>query len=156
VPYVHSVLNNRNKVSMNILVEKDISLLTEEGESIIVINVPMADRHSKPIFINGDVFRGTYKRGHEGDFHCTEEEVKAMMADSLDSQRNVPFAPLHCLSKESLASYRQVFSNRNLGHPWTTLNNEEFLIRLGTAVKEDDHKISLTKEGLLCLRMGLK
>ena len=29
--------------------------------------------------INGDLFRGTFKRTNEGDYHCTPREVKAML-----------------------------------------------------------------------------
>lgn len=47
--------------------------------------MPQASYKSKPVYINGNLLKGAYKRNHEGDYHCTEEEVKAMLRDSNDS-----------------------------------------------------------------------
>lgn len=48
------------------------------------IHVPQADYRSKPVFINGNPMKGTFKRNHEGDNHCTEDEIKAMLRDASD------------------------------------------------------------------------
>ena len=52
-----------------------------EDKEVVVIEVPRADRHYMPVFINDNLFGGTYRRNNEGDFHCSCEEVKAMLCD---------------------------------------------------------------------------
>ena len=47
--------------------------------------VPKTTRHQRPIFINGNPLTGSYKRNHEGDYHCTDAEVRQMLRDA-DSQ----------------------------------------------------------------------
>ena len=35
----------------------------------------MAKREQKPIYINNDIFNGTFRRNYEGDYHCTRLQV---------------------------------------------------------------------------------
>lgn len=52
----------------------------ELGENVvIVIYVPRAGRSQKPVYINGDFFGGSFRRGHDGDYPCTAEEAEAML-----------------------------------------------------------------------------
>ena len=37
------------------------------------------------MYNNENPLKGSYKRNHERDYHCTEEEVKAMFIDASDS-----------------------------------------------------------------------
>jgi hypothetical protein len=53
-----------------------------DGTQIVCIRVPQADWRAKPIYLNGNVYKGTYRRNNEGDYHCTEAQVKAMIRDS--------------------------------------------------------------------------
>lgn len=69
---------------MNLLKDDDIELYTLGGDLIIVINVPMARREYKPIFINDNLFGGTFRRNGEGDYHCTPQEVRAMLRDATE------------------------------------------------------------------------
>lgn len=68
-------INNRQKVSDNILTDKDVYPMEYESSRIMVINVPRAHRERRPVYINSDIFSGTYKRNSSGDYHCTKEEV---------------------------------------------------------------------------------
>ena len=52
------------------------------GKEIIAINVPRADYTVRPVYINNNLSRGTFKRNHEGDYHCTEQELKMMLRDA--------------------------------------------------------------------------
>lgn len=76
---------NSEKVNVNILVDSDIEELKVDGETIVSIKVPQADYKQKPVYINGNPIKGTFKRRHEGDYHCSEDEVKAMLRDASDS-----------------------------------------------------------------------
>ena len=42
---------------------------------IMVIWVPSAKREQKPVYINDDLFGGTFRRNWEGDYHCTRLQV---------------------------------------------------------------------------------
>ena len=101
--------NDQKKVSLNLIRESDTEI-HEVGEDIVlVIKVPMADRDQKPVFINGDMFKGTFKRNNEGDYHCTDAEVRAMLRDqprkTIDG-KVLPKMEIADLDQESIKSYR--------------------------------------------------
>lgn len=73
---------NSDKVSHNTLLDKNVGVVDIDGKRIIYIDVPQANWRIKPIYINGNIYKGSYKRNHEGDYHCTEAEIKAMIRDS--------------------------------------------------------------------------
>jgi len=77
-------INNRNKVNVNLLTEKNIETYNVNGDVIIVISVPKASREFKPIYINDNLFGGTFRRDHEGDYHCSEAEVRGMLRDQAE------------------------------------------------------------------------
>ena len=77
-----STLNDRNKVSRNILLNHHVQVVEVDNKKILKIDIPAADRHDKPVYIGTDPMKGTYKRDYEGDFFCTEEAVRAMFADA--------------------------------------------------------------------------
>ena len=73
------------KVSAIILAPEDVALRTVEGKQILVISVPRADRHQRPVYIGDSPFTGAYRRDGEGDYHCSPEEVRAMLRDREDA-----------------------------------------------------------------------
>ena len=36
----------------------------------------------KPVYINNNILTGTFQRNNEGDYHCSVDEIKAMLRDS--------------------------------------------------------------------------
>lgn len=74
-------VNNRQKVNINLLKDDDITVYKEKDDRIVVIYVPMARREEKPVYINNNLFNGTYRRNHDGDYHCTRLQVKTMLRD---------------------------------------------------------------------------
>lgn len=76
--------HNTQKVSINLLNEDDVKVYEVENDMIIVIHVPMAKREQKPVYINNDMFKGTYKRTNTGDYRCTQAQVKAMLRDQVE------------------------------------------------------------------------
>ena len=59
-------INNKNKVSANLLTDSAVEIYEENGNVIMVIHVPKAKREQKPVYINGDMFSGTFRRNWEG------------------------------------------------------------------------------------------
>ena len=52
-----------------------------EGKHIIAITVPKAGSRQRPVYVEGDPYRGTYRRCGEGDYRCSREEVDAMLKE---------------------------------------------------------------------------
>ncbi len=75
------IINNPCRVSANILSEQDVSIEEIDGKRIIVIHVPRARRYERPVYIDNDLYHGTYRRNGEGDYHCTREEILDMLYD---------------------------------------------------------------------------
>ena len=59
-------------VSVNILREEDIQILHVDGGDIVAITVPMAEQDQQPVYIGGNLRRGSYRRSGDGDYHCTQ------------------------------------------------------------------------------------
>ena len=66
---------------MNVLSSKDVFVQEVDGNHIVVINVPRAERSYKPVYVDGNPLC-TYRRNGEGDYRCTKEEYQAMVRDA--------------------------------------------------------------------------
>lgn len=86
---IWNTINSREKVNVNLLGNDDIQVVNIDGKNVIAIKVPRADYTIRPIFINSNPLKGTYKRNHEGDYHCTEQELRMMMRDARDRFDNL-------------------------------------------------------------------
>ncbi len=147
-------INDRNKVSVNLLSEeRDVKTYEVNGDVILVIYVPTAERSKKPVYINGDMYKGSFKRTNEGDYHCTYDEVQAMLRDQSRQTMDMKVLDnleLSTLDPESVKSYRAWFNNEHQGNAWTQLSDEEFLERIGAASDDTkDRKMHPTCAGLL-------
>lgn len=83
--YVRAIrarLRDRKRVSADLLGPEDVTVETVEGCRIVVLTVPRAERQDRPVFLDGDPFRGTYRRRGDGDYRCGPEEVRAMQRDA--------------------------------------------------------------------------
>ena len=146
-------LNNRKKVSANVLLDSDVTVEQVGESSIMVVRVPRASRELRPVFINNDMLGGSYRRNGEGDYHCTRREVNAMVRDSYPSdidKRVLDGIDMDAFDTESVRAYRQEFRDERSPHPWVDLEDEEFLVRLGAAGRSNkDGRLHPTHAGLL-------
>ena len=119
----------------------------------MVIHVPAARREQKPVYINDDMFGGTFRRNFEGDYHCTRIHVKTMLRDQADD--TVDMSVLDNLSRDvinmdSVRGYRNTFASLKDSHPFVRLDDNEFLRSIGAAsVSNNDHALHPTAAGLL-------
>ena len=147
------IINNRQKVSDNILTDKEVYPEQFDGSVILVINVPRAKREHRPVYIGGDLFSGTYKRNSSGDYHCTKEEIRSMLRDQGSQTVDTKILTgmnLSVLNQDSIMAFRMNHRNTQLNHPWSNLKDEEFLIRIGAAaISDTDGKAHPTGAGLL-------
>ena len=144
-------INNKKKVSINLLQEADVVDYEYNGDVILAITVPRATRENKPVYINDDMFGGTFKRNWEGDYHCTKREVLAMLRDQTDDtpdMKALQDLSIADFDKESVKEYRRRYDLRHEDGAWTKLPDGEFLIRVGAA-KKIDGKTYPTAAGLL-------
>lgn len=145
-------VNNRAVTNVNILSDQNVQIRESEGNRIVVIEVPRADRHDKPVYIGTDPFAGTYRRNGEGDYRCTREEVLAMLRDQADitqDARVMETMTLEALDRDTIRRYRQRMDNLRPGHVWSELPTEEFLHRIGAMARDAQGRLRPTAAGLL-------
>ncbi len=150
---IWNILNNHQTVSVNILLNEQVYCVEDNGLNFVVIEVQRADRHDKPIYVGKDMFKGTFKRRHEGDYHCTNDEVLEMLRDKSDTSADslvLDKVNIDALNKDSIKNYRLMFKNIREEHSWNKMPTDQFLIKIGAArVSEVDGKIHPTLGGLI-------
>lgn len=154
-----NTINNREKVNLNLLRDDDVHTIDVDGKSIVVINVPRADATMRPVYVNNNLSRGTFKRNHEGDYHCTEQELKMMLRDANDTGNDrliLEYYTMEDIDIPTLESYRIMFKTDNPDHVWNSFGHKEFLMQLGGYAVDRKEKIEgLTMAGLLMFGKGL-
>ncbi len=150
---IWNTLNNKSKISANILLKRHVYKCELDGREYVVIEVPRANRKDKPVFINDDMFGGSYKRNHAVDYNCTRDEVIAMLRDQSDTSadsRVVDGLGIESLNGDSVRSYRSRFASLHGSHVWNGLPDDEFLMKIGAVrIAESDGKVHPTLAGLL-------
>ena len=144
-------INNKKKISVNNLKEADVVDYECNDDVILVITVPRATREVKPVYINDDMFGGTFKRNWEGDYHCTKREVLAMLCDQTDDTSDMRILKNRSIEDfdcDSIHEYRRRYDLCHENGAWTKLTDEEFLIRIGAAQRINEN-IYPTAAGLL-------
>lgn len=147
-----NTLNNRKKISKNILLNHHVFVAEISGKRVLRIDVPAADRRDKPVYVGADPMQGTYRRNFEGDYLCREEAVRGMFADQQDIPDDIRVAEdlgLDAFNKDTIKGYRIRFESLNPVHPWNRLPNDEFLMKLTAVKKNKEGKLSPTVAGLL-------
>lgn len=150
---------NSNKVNRNILTDKDVEIIAYDGGSLLCIHVPQADYRQRPIYINGNMMNGSFKRNFEGDYHCTEDDVKAMIRDANDSGNDSVLMENYTMDDidtKTLAAYRNRFRIANPDHVWNDYSDKDFLLNMGGyIIDRNTHREGLTLAGLLMFGKGL-
>ena len=148
-----NTINNRNKVSVNLLKEENVETYEVEGDVIIVIYVAKADRVYKPVYVNNDLFGGSFRRDHEGDYHCSEAEVRGMLRDQAEKGTDNKILlnmDLDIFYADTVKSFRSRHITVNPNHVWHRLDDNAYLERIGAAsVSDVDGKLHPTAAGLL-------
>ena len=146
-------INNPKKISINLLREDDVETYDYNGDVIMTIHVPAARREQKPVYINDDMFGGTYRRNYEGDYHCSRIQVKTMLRDQADDTIDMSILDhidLDVFNMDSVRGYRNSFASLKDGHPFVRLDDDEFLRSIGAAgISDKDNALHPTAAGLL-------
>ena len=139
--------------------DENVYPLAIDGVQIVVIEVPRADYSMRPVYIGENPFKGSYKRNHEGDYHCTQAEVRAMIRDENEGGNDgliLEEYTMDDIDLETLHRYRNRFRFVNEDNAWNDLADKDFLEMLGgyryDRQKKDE---GLTMAGLLMFGKGL-
>lgn len=150
---------NSSKVSQNILVDSNVKVVDIESRKVVRIDVPQADWREKPIYLNENVYKGSFKRNFEGDYHCTVSQVKAMIRDANDEGNDgliMRHYGMKDIDEDSLRQYRTEFRTANHDHVWNKVDDKQFLKNFGAyVVDKETGEEGLTLAGLLMFGTGL-
>ncbi|MEG4800214.1 putative DNA binding domain-containing protein [Microcoleus sp. ARI1-B5] len=150
--------NNLQKLSFSICGNSDVQTLKIEDRNLVIIKVPRATRTQRPVYLNKNPMMGTYKRNHDGDYPCTDDEVRQMLRDASNDPQDIQILDkfdLGDLDSETLKSFRQRFSSREPDHPWLGFDDRNLLIQLGGWRRDrNTDKEGLTIAGLLMFGRG--
>lgn len=128
-------LNNRQKVSVNLLTDASVQALDIEGKTVLAIEIPRAGRRQRPVHLTPNPLGGNaYRRLNEGDRPLPDEDVKRMLAEQVEDSRDARVLPhfgLKDLDADSLKAYRNIFRADKPDHPWLALDDQGFLQMLG-------------------------
>ncbi len=147
-------LNDPEKVSVNLLTERDVRIEKADGCRIVVIEVPRASRRDRPVYIAGDRYSGSYKRSGEGDYRCTAEEVDAMLRDAAAGtadMRPVAGLDVSAFRPESVRAYRNRVKALRPRTVSAAQDDETFLKEAGAVVPDETGRLRPTAAGLLLL-----
>ena len=84
-------------------------------------NLSRAEREYKPVYINDNLLKGTFRRDHEGDYHCSEAEVRGMLRDQADrsvDNKILTNMDMGVLCQETIKDFRSRHKVVNDNHVW--------------------------------------
>ncbi len=128
--------NDREKVSLPLLTDKDVVSEAYGDGYILAFFIPRATRDQRPVYVGLDPMTGTYRRDHEGDYRCEPSTVSQMFADRKNSEvlqeaRILPNYSWDDIDLTSFRQYRTLFTNLTPSHPWAVLEDLELMKKLG-------------------------
>lgn len=122
-------LNNRQKVSANLLSDASVREVVLQGRTILAVEIPRANRKQRPVHLTTNpLAQHTFRRLNDGDRPVPDDEVRRMLAEQVEDSRDdrvLRGYDMDDLDESTFRAYRQVFANRDriiLGTSSRTLN----------------------------------
>lgn len=134
--------HNKSCVNIPLLVESDIEeIKTDGGQCLLAFRIPRAQYDLRPIHLTLTPFGHTYKRRDEGDYLCTDDEIKQMYSDANNMRASADSRILRGYSMDdidipTLHQYRRAYDIKHENHPWTELDDKKFLEIIGAYRKD--------------------
>ncbi|EBG8059535.1 AAA family ATPase [Salmonella enterica subsp. enterica] len=128
------IANNKKKVNVNLLTDQSVQVINLDNKMVIVIEIPIARREQKPVYLNNQPMTETYIRRHEGDCHCSEEQIKRMLAEQVEDSRDERILAgfdFSDIDQDSLRAYRNLFAVAKPQHPWLELDIIDLFRNIG-------------------------
>lgn len=147
------IAGNNGKVNINLLTDDNVQVVSIDGKSLLVIEIPAARRNQKPVYLKNQPMKETYTRLHEGDHRCSEEQVKRMMAEQVEDSRDDKILTgfdFTDIDMDSLKAYKNLFAVAKPQHPWLELDLFELFKKLGGWRKDRQASVEgITLAGVL-------
>lgn len=145
------IMEDKERVSENILTKWDVAIHEIDGNRIISITVPRAERRKRPVYIGNNPYLGAYRRDGEGDYHCTKEEVRMMLRDR--EERTLDEKPLFHMSEdvfdgETIRRYLAYLKDSRY-EGFEAEPRDEMLCRIGACKRGENAVAHPTAAGLL-------
>ena len=134
--------HNKACVSIPLLLEGDVEeVQTDGGSYLLVFHIPRAAYNLRPVYLTLNPFGNTYRRRHEGDYACTDDEVRQMFSDANNLKSSADSRILRGYSISdidlpTLQRYRRVYNIHHENHPWIEEDDMAFLEHIGAYRKD--------------------
>ena len=134
--------HNKACVSIPLLVESDVEeIKTDGGSFLLVFHVPRAPYNLRPVYLTLNPFGNTYRRRHEGDYVCMDDDVRQMISDANSLRSSVDSRILRGYTIEdidmpSLHHYRRLYNFHHENHPWNEDDDMVFMEHIGAYRKD--------------------
>ena len=141
-------LHDRGRVSVD-LIRGGIRVAEVDGKDLVILEVPRAERHLRPVYVNGRVEDGTFRRGPRGDYLCTLDEVDSIVRDSRAPIDGTVLdrMGIRDLDEETVLEYRSALRSADPDSALNGMGMSEFLRAIGAM--DPDGGEGLTVAGLL-------
>ncbi len=142
-----------NKTPQDILPADAVSSMNINGATVVIINVPKANRNDKPVEVYDAKSHRmvAYVRRGESDYRASSAELDRMHYDRNPRADTTPIDELgiDALDQRTIAAYRQRFNRLRETSPWTTEGDEDFLFHVNALGLGNDRRMHPTQAGLL-------
>ena len=114
---------------------------TDGGQNLLAFRIPRAPYDLRPVHLTLTPFGHTYKRRDEGDYPCTDDEVRQMYSDANNMRASADSRILRGYSMDdidmpTLRQYRRAYDIKHENHPWTEVDDRQFLENIGAYRKD--------------------
>ncbi|MBU1619907.1 MAG: putative DNA binding domain-containing protein [Gammaproteobacteria bacterium] len=126
--------SNSEKVNVNLLINDSAQVVILDGKKLLVVEIPAARREQKPVYLKNQPMRESYIRLHEGDHRCSEEQVKRMLAEQVETSRDDKILKgfnIADIDLDSLKAFKNLFAAAKPQHPWLELDLFELFKKIG-------------------------
>lgn len=147
-----NMVNNRQKISANIVTDSMVRIEELEGRKILVVHVPRAERTARPVYVGIDPKSGTFRRNYEGDYHCSLDEMALMFRDAAyvtQDAKVLETMDMTVICMDTVKGYRNFFRSTHSNHVWNNEDDEIFLRKIGAIAIGEDGRYHPTAAGLL-------
>ncbi|MFT8842449.1 MAG: RNA-binding domain-containing protein [Schleiferilactobacillus harbinensis] len=127
-----NTVTNTNKVSINLLTDDDVLILSLSGKKVLQVTVRPAAYENKPVYLNG-LLENSYVRLGDGDHRTTQDQLHYMVANSsehVDTELLENYT-LEDLNLDDVEQYRNLLIENTDSPNLKGISLADFLFNIG-------------------------